>query len=85
MVKAGEIGGMLDGVLLRVADQLERDQELRRKVKIRHALPDIVLAFAIITASIMLIFIVPVFAVVRGFGGTPRPDTHRYGHLRHPH
>src|SRR5215217_4365209 len=33
MVKAGEIGGILDGVLLRLADQLERDQDLRRKVK----------------------------------------------------
>src|ERR671911_2785245 len=33
MVRAGEIGGILDGVLLRVADQLEKDQELRRKVK----------------------------------------------------
>src|SRR5215217_5032850 len=33
MVKAGEIGGMLDGVLLRLADQLERDQDLRRKIK----------------------------------------------------
>src|SRR5918999_5553629 len=33
MVKAGEIGGLLDDVLLRLADQMERDQDLRRKVK----------------------------------------------------
>ena len=33
MVKAGEIEGILDGVLLRVADQLERDQDLRRKIR----------------------------------------------------
>src|SRR5215217_6237335 len=33
MVKAGEIGGILDGVLLRIADQLERDQDLRRKIR----------------------------------------------------
>src|ERR671917_465664 len=33
MVKAGEIGGILDGVLLRLADQLERDQDLRRKIR----------------------------------------------------
>src|SRR5918999_2431248 len=33
MVKAGEIGGILDDVLLRVAFQLEKDQDLRRKVK----------------------------------------------------
>ena len=71
MVKAGEIGGMLDGVLLRVADQLERDQELRRKVKSAMIYPTIVLAFAGITASIMLIFIVPVFAgLFEDLGGT---------------
>src|SRR5215210_5502489 len=33
MIKAGEIGGILDGVLLRLADQLERDQDLRRKIR----------------------------------------------------
>jgi type IV pilus assembly protein PilC len=71
MVKAGEIGGMLDGVLLRVADQLERDQELRRKVKTAMLYPTFVVAFAILTASIMLIFIVPVFAgLFEDLGGT---------------
>src|ERR671939_570669 len=33
MVKAGEIGGILDGVLLRIADKLEKDKELRRRLK----------------------------------------------------
>src|SRR5215212_9230966 len=71
MVKAGEIGGMLDGVLLRLADQLERDQELRRKVKSAMAYPTIVLAFATLAASFMLIFIVPVFATMfEDLGGT---------------
>jgi type IV pilus assembly protein PilC len=71
MVKAGEIGGMLDSVLLRVADQLERDQELRRKVKSAMMYPTFVLAFAILAASIMLIFIVPVFAgLFEDLGGT---------------
>ena len=71
MVKAGEIGGMLDSVLLRIADQLERDQELRRKVKTAMLYPTFVLAFAILAASIMLIFIVPVFAgLFEDLGGT---------------
>jgi len=42
MVKAGEIGGILDGVLLRVADQLEKDQDLRRKVKAAMTYPTVV-------------------------------------------
>src|SRR5215203_2612190 len=71
MVKAGEIGGILDGVLLRVADQLERDQDLRRKVRSAMTYPIVVLIFAILAASFMLIFIVPVFAgLFQDLGGT---------------
>ena len=44
MVKAGEIGGILDGVLLRIADQLERDQDLRRKIRSAMTYPIVVLA-----------------------------------------
>src|SRR5215211_2105923 len=71
MVKAGEVGGILDGVLLRLADQLERDQDLRRKVRSAMIYPVFVLAFAILAASFMLIFIVPVFAgLFQDLGGT---------------
>src|SRR5829696_6453230 len=71
MVKAGEIGGMLDGVLLRLADQLERDQDLRRKVKSAMTYPVVVFILAILAASFMLIFIVPVFAgLFEDLGGT---------------
>src|ERR671910_1780413 len=71
MVKAGEIGGILDGVLLRVADQLERDQDLRRKVRSAMTYPVVVLILAVLAASFMLIFIVPVFAgLFKDLGGT---------------
>jgi type IV pilus assembly protein PilC len=71
MVRAGEIGGILDGVLLRVADQLENDQELRRKVKSAMTYPTILLILAVLAASFMLIFIVPVFArMFEDLGGT---------------
>ncbi len=71
MVRAGEIGGVLDEVLLRIADQLEADQELRRKVKSAMAYPTIVLVMAILAAAIMLIFIVPIFArMFEDLGGT---------------
>jgi type IV pilus assembly protein PilC len=62
MVRAGEIGGILDDVLLRVAFQLEKDQDLRRKVKSAMTYPTVVLVLAILAASFMLIFIVPIFA-----------------------
>ena len=71
MVRAGEIGGMLDDVLLRIADQLEKDQELRRKVKSAMTYPTVVLVLAILAASFMLIFIVPIFArMFEDLGGT---------------
>src|SRR5215203_5582383 len=71
MVRAGEIGGILDGVLLRLADQLERDQDLRRKIRSALTYPIVVLILAILAASFMLIFIVPVFAqMFQDLGGT---------------
>lgn len=71
MVRAGEVGGILDGVLLRVASQLEKDQDLRRKVKSAMTYPLVVLVLAILAAAFMLIFIVPIFArMFEDLGGT---------------
>ena len=71
MVRAGEVGGILDGVLLRIAGQLENDQELRRKVKSAMTYPVVVLILAVVAASFMLIFIVPIFAkMFEDLGGT---------------
>src|ERR687893_3222426 len=71
MVRAGEVGGILDGVLLRIADQLENDQELRLRVKSAMTYPVIVLILALLAASFMLIFIVPIFAKrFEDLGGT---------------
>lgn len=71
MVRAGEVGGILDGVLLRIADQLESDQDLRRKVKSAMTYPTVVLIMAILAAAVMLIFIVPIFAqMFEDLGGT---------------
>ncbi len=71
MVKAGEVGGILDDVLLRIAGQLEKDQELRRKVKSAMTYPLVVLVLAVLAAAFMLVFIVPIFArMFEDLGGT---------------
>src|SRR5215212_8388597 len=71
MIKAGEVGGILDAVLLRLADQLERDQDLRRKIRSALTYPIVVFILAILAASFMLIFIVPIFAkIFQDLGGT---------------
>jgi type IV pilus assembly protein PilC len=61
MVRAGETAGLLDSVLLRIAETLETDLELRRKIKSALTYPVVVLLMAVALTAIMLIFIVPTF------------------------
>ena len=70
MVRAGETAGLLDQVLLRIADTLEKDVELRRKIKSAMTYPVVVLIMAVVLTAVMLIFIVPVFVgMFEGLGG----------------
>ena len=61
MVRAGEIGGQLDEVLLRLSTTLEKQVELRQKVRSAMAYPTVVLCAVIIIVTAMMIFIVPIF------------------------
>jgi type IV pilus assembly protein PilC len=62
MVRAGETGGQLDTILLRVADTFEADYKLRQKVKTAMTYPVIVAGIAVLLVTIMLLFVVPTFA-----------------------
>jgi type IV pilus assembly protein PilC len=64
MTRAGETGGLLEDSLLRIADQLEKEESLRRQVKSAMAYPIVILTFAMIVMLGMVAFIVPVFAGV---------------------
>jgi len=71
MVKAGEVGGFLDEVLISVADNLEKDVALRGKIKSAMTYPVVVFFVAILASTGMLLFIVPIFAnMFAGLGGT---------------
>ncbi|RYD06838.1 hypothetical protein N752_02085, partial [Desulforamulus aquiferis] len=59
MVEAGELGGVLDEVLERLADHLEREHELYEKLKSALIYPLTVLVFSLITLTVMLTFILP--------------------------
>jgi type IV pilus assembly protein PilC len=61
MVRAGETAGTLDLVLVRIADTMEKDVALRRKVKSTMTYPAIVLVMAVLLTTVMLLFIVPTF------------------------
>jgi type IV pilus assembly protein PilC len=70
MVRAGEAGGVLEEALDRTADQLEKDDSLRRQVKSAMMYPTVVLSFAGVVLVGMIAFIVPVFVgVFEDFGG----------------
>ena len=62
MIRAGEAGGFLDGALDRIATNLEKDANLRAKIKSALTYPAIVLSFSAILISAVLIFIVPIFS-----------------------
>src|SRR5918997_5199501 len=70
MVAAGETGGILDDTLKRVADQLEKDDALRRQVRAAMMYPGFVGGFALLVLIALVAFIVPVFEkVFKDFGG----------------
>jgi type IV pilus assembly protein PilC len=70
MTQAGEAGGVLEGSLMRVADQLEKDASLRRQIKSAMVYPTLVIIFAIGVMMALVAFLVPVFeGVFKQFGG----------------
>ncbi len=62
MIKAGEVGGFLEGVLVSLADNFEAEVRLRSKIKSAMTYPVVVFIIAIIAVIGMLLFIVPIFA-----------------------
>jgi type IV pilus assembly protein PilC len=69
MVDAGEIGGALDQILLRLAAYREKADALARKVKGALAYPAVIVTVAIGVTFVMLTYIVPVFAkMFQGLG-----------------
>jgi type IV pilus assembly protein PilC len=71
MVRSGEIGGVLDSVLLRLSDTIEKQVELRQKVKSAMTYPVAVLALVLCIVTAMLLFIVPIFkSLYDDLGGT---------------
>lgn len=70
MIRSGETGGVLESALLRTADQLEKEDSLRRQVRAAMVYPSVVVSFALIVLLALVAFIVPVFAkIFKQFGG----------------
>ncbi|MCF0221826.1 MAG: type II secretion system F family protein [Fibrobacter sp.] len=62
MVAAGEAGGILDGILARLAETLENSERLKRKVKKALTYPVILIIVGILVVIALMTFVVPTFA-----------------------
>ena len=61
MVAAGEAGGILDTILLRLATFLEKADALKRKIKGAMVYPAVIMTVAVGAVAILLIFVIPTF------------------------
>lgn len=61
MIRAGEIGGVLDETLLRLADILEAQLKLRSKIRSAMAYPAVIGMLIVAVTTAMIVFVVPVF------------------------
>jgi len=61
LVAAGEVGGILDTILQRLAAYIEKTQKLKSQIKGALTYPAVVVAIAIIVIAVIMIFVIPVF------------------------
>jgi len=75
LVAAGEIGGILDTILNRLAQYIEKNEKLKGKVKSAMVYPSVVLVVAVGVTFVLLIFVTPTFEkMFKDFGGAmPAP------------
>jgi type IV pilus assembly protein PilC len=73
MVAAGEAGGILDTILMRLATFMEKNDALVRKVKGAMIYPGVIMSVAVIAIAVLLVFVIPVFEEMFASVGLPLP------------
>ena len=75
LVAAGEMGGMLDTILRRLAQFIEKAEKLKSQIKGAMTYPIVVMAIAFIVIAVILVFVIPVFEdMFKSFGSAlPTP------------
>jgi type IV pilus assembly protein PilC len=70
MIAAGEAGGILDGILRRLAAYMEKAAKLKSQVKGAMTYPIVTLIIAVVVLAVILVFVIPVFEeMFADFGG----------------
>lgn len=75
MVKAGETTGRLDKVLAYLADQVEKDYNLRSRIKGAMVYPAFIFSVLVVMGVLMMVFVVPKFVEVLTTANVPLPWT----------
>jgi type IV pilus assembly protein PilC len=71
MVEAGEAGGILDTILNRLAQYMEKAMALKKKVKSAMVYPSTIITVALVVVIFLLIFVIPTFkSMFDGFGAS---------------
>jgi type IV pilus assembly protein PilC len=75
LVAAGEVGGILDTILRRLAQFIEKAERLKGQIKGAMTYPIVVMAIAILVIAVILVFVIPVFEdMFKSFGSAlPTP------------
>ena len=73
MVAAGEAGGILDTILMRLAVFMEKNDALVRKVKGAMIYPGVIMSVAAIAITILLVFVIPTFQTMFASAGIALP------------
>ena len=73
LVVAGEEGGILDNILTRLANYIEKAEALKKKVKSALVYPTTIVAVAVIVVGILMVFVIPVFEAMFKSAGSSLP------------
>jgi type IV pilus assembly protein PilC len=73
LVEAGEVGGILDIILRRLAAYIEKAEALKKKVKAAMVYPGAIITVAFVVVAFLMIFVIPAFATMFEGGGQELP------------
>jgi type IV pilus assembly protein PilC len=62
LVQAGEVGGLLDTILTRLAKYIEKAMKLKGQIKSAMIYPAAIMGVAVIVIAVLMIFVIPIFA-----------------------
>ena len=73
LVEAGEAGGILDTILGRLANYIEKALALKKKVKSAMVYPGAIITVAFVVVAFLMVFVIPTFATMFEGGGAELP------------